>query len=556
YALPIVLTTVGLLAFNLLRFGSLSETGYTQEISFSAPWVGAFGLLFSPGNGLFIYSPVLILLFFGLRPAWKQLPRLYFWLIVSISLFYILFYGSWFSWGGTWGWGPRFLLPILPLLMVFVASNLRFTIYDLRLKNPKHLIIGALIVLSLAVNLLGLIIDFNDYYNQLSGNDNFVFNWGKFPPLAHWRILQAGGDIDLIWLQGNHLHLHLLLPPAIILLMATLNLVSNLGFGVSSDATKNQKPETRNLKPKVAALAISVFLTLLMLAGASHLALATEQSQADAALLEVLKAESRPADALLTAMPPFADAQEFSTWLMAWQDRRLPGYTWIEYGPRAIQTDERERIWRATGNARRVWLFERWLTHADPLSQSARYLEQNAFPVQEVWFEKSGKLGLYALARSNAPKIPLDTPFEGGLTLLDFALLNEQLIPGDILKLRLTWQAEAVNASANLPPGPTIAFAQLVAEADGQVAAQQDRLLIDLQAVKQSPLLPGQTITQGYGLRLPEDLSPGAYFIIVGLYNAATTQRLPRANNPDDFLYLSTVTVNNERDPNELTNGE
>lgn len=190
------------------------------------------------------------------------------------------------------------------------------------------------------------------------------------------------------------------------------------------------------------------------------------------------------------------------------------------------------------------------------MSQSARYLEQNAFPVQEVWFEKSGKLGLYALARSNAPKIPLDTPFEGGLTLLDFALLNEQLIPGDILKLRLTWQAEAVNASANLPPGPTIAFAQLVAEADGQVAAQQDRLLIDLQAVKQSPLLPGQTITQGYGLRLPEDLSPGAYFIIVGLYNAATTQRLPRANNPDDFLYLSTVTVNNERDPNELANGE
>jgi hypothetical protein len=181
------------------------------------------------------------------------------------------------------------------------------------------------------------------------------------------------------------------------------------------------------------------------------------------------------------------------------------------------------------------------------LSESARYLEQNAFPVQEAWFENSGKLTLYALASADAPKISLNTPFAGGLTLLDFSLLNEEFVAGEILKLRLTWQAEAANSAAGLPPGPTVAFVQLVAEDGGQAAAQQDRLLIDLQAVKQSPLLPGQTISQGYGLRLPPDLSPGAYYLIVGLYDAATTQRLPRANNPDDFLYLSTVTVNSEK---------
>ena len=124
YALPTLLVALGLVGFNFARFGSLTETGYTQELLFRAPWVGGFGLLFSPGRGLFIFSPVMLLLFFGLRPAWRRLPRAYFWLIGAMCLFYWLFYGSWFAWGGTWGWGPRFLLPILPLLMLFVAEPL------------------------------------------------------------------------------------------------------------------------------------------------------------------------------------------------------------------------------------------------------------------------------------------------------------------------------------------------------------------------------------------------------------------------------------------------
>ena len=66
-ALP-VFTTLALLYFNAVRFGSASETGYNREILFEKPWVGTFGLLFSPSTGLFIYAPVMILLFFGLRP--------------------------------------------------------------------------------------------------------------------------------------------------------------------------------------------------------------------------------------------------------------------------------------------------------------------------------------------------------------------------------------------------------------------------------------------------------------------------------------------------------
>jgi len=68
--------------------------------------------------------------------------------------------------------------------------------------------------------------------------------------------------------------------------------------------------------------------------------------------------------------------------------------------------------------------------------------------------------------------------------------------------------------------------------------------LVDLQSVEQSPLLPGQMIQQGYGLRLPDDLPAGSYPLVAGLYQAGKGRRLSRADgSPDDFLYLTTVVV-------------
>jgi len=97
-------------------------------------------------------------------------------------------------------------------------------------------------------------------------------------------------------------------------------------------------------------------------------------------------------------------------------------------------------------------------------------------------------------------------------------------------------------AAQGLPADQFVAFAQLV---DGdRNLAQSDRLLLDLQNPKQSPLLPGQTTTQGYGLALPKRLPPDRYPLIVGLYDPLTGQRLGRAgDSPDDFLYLTDVVV-------------
>jgi hypothetical protein len=576
---PTLLITLGLLYFNFARYGSLSETGYSQELHFLAPWVGGFGLLFSPGRGLFIYAPLMWLLFFGLRPARHRLSSPYFWLIALLCLFYWLFYGSWFAWGGTWGWGPRFLLPILPLLMLFVAEPI-----DKLLTTKKHshratfhlasgqrtplslsprslawVGLALLAALSLIINLLGITVDFNEHFLRLGRNDNFVFNWAAFPPLAHWHILQEG-LIDLIWVrpqpEGPTIDWAILTPALILFGLAA----GGLGLALKSAAHKNNhhpvnhspSPSTLNT-PRLTLygllfILLPVTLTYQVMLGTARVGLENEQAQADAPLLETLARAAQPGDALLVPMPPFADVQEVSTLILAYLTPPLPTAAWIESEPRAIQPTERTQLAQTTlSEANRVWLFQRWLTATSPTNPTAAWFNQNAFPLQEQWFEQSGRLTLYAGADPtvSVSAVPMNVPFQGGLHLLDFSLFDPTLkADSTVLRLRLTWQADAFEqmAAQGLPADQFVVFAQLV-EADRNLA-QSDRLLLDLQNPTQSPLLPGQTVSQGYGLALPGDLPSGSYPLIIGLYDPLTGQRLPRAgDNPDDFLYLTDVVV-------------
>jgi hypothetical protein len=143
----------------------------------------------------------------------------------------------------------------------------------------------------------------------------------------------------------------------------------------------------------------------------------------------------------------------------------------------------------------------------------------------------------------------LNVPFQGGLTLVNFALDNEGLVvqPGEVVRLRLAWQATAVSdlAPQDLPASGIVASAQVLDQASpAHNIAQNDRLLVNLQDLARSLLKPGQTIQQGFGLQLPYDMAPGSYPLIVGLYRTDTGQRLMRADaSPDDFVYLTDIIV-------------
>lgn len=572
YGLLPGLTLLGLLYFNYIRFGSITETGYNREILFHRPWEGAIGLLVSPSTGLFIYAPLTLLIFFGLRPAWRRLPRPYLGLLLGLTVFYWLFYGSWFSWGSTWVWGPRFFLHTLPLLMLFVAAalaHLRQPPERSWLARPagQRLALGTIALLALAgffINFLGVAVDLNEHFLRLGRNDNYVFNWAAFPPLGHWQILLEG-QTDLIWLSSGALswttRASMLLPPLILLGLALTGLGAALSWGDRSQRVTAAVDDQGSLPVnRITALATHPLSLLLagcltigliygMMRATAQVPLATSQAQADAPLLEDLTARAAPGDPLWVAMPPFGDVQEFSTHLMAYLDHPLPTYAWIESEPKAIQPEERERLWQAaTAQTEQLWLFERWLTPKDRLGQTRALLEQRAFPVWERWYEMSGRLTSYALPAGETPlTIPLNVSFQGGFQLREAAILTTELEAGQILKVRLTWHVDepTLGSADGFASGGVIGFVQLIDQSSNQNLAQQDRLLFNVEQLDQSPLRPGQTVSQGYGLRLPEQAPPGSYPLVAGLYLANSGQRLPRTDgSPDDFLYLTNITLN------------
>ncbi|MBI4790701.1 MAG: hypothetical protein HY782_27035 [Chloroflexi bacterium] len=119
-AVPMIATVSVIAFYNWLRFGNPAQSGYGDESFTVAPWVGAWGMLFSPGHGLFIYAPIMIAAVPGLwmlrKPAGLRV-----WLIGTV-LVVLLLHGAWWSWWGGWSYGPRLLVSMMPLLSIGLSG--------------------------------------------------------------------------------------------------------------------------------------------------------------------------------------------------------------------------------------------------------------------------------------------------------------------------------------------------------------------------------------------------------------------------------------------------
>jgi hypothetical protein len=101
-------------AANLAQGGTLLETGYGSEVlRFTTPLPeGLYGLLLSPGRSVFLYAPVALVGLVSLVRAPRRVAAI----CAGAPLVLLLVMARWWSWEGGASWGPRLLLPVLPLL--------------------------------------------------------------------------------------------------------------------------------------------------------------------------------------------------------------------------------------------------------------------------------------------------------------------------------------------------------------------------------------------------------------------------------------------------------
>jgi hypothetical protein len=124
-------TSVPLATYNFLATGNIAGGyGFVADSHFFdfSLIPGIVGMLFSPGRGLFVFTPFLLFLLFGGRRLWSEFRRhpLGISLCVAILLQILMYAKS--DWRAGWSWGPRYLtdmLPILVWMLIPVVSNLR-----------------------------------------------------------------------------------------------------------------------------------------------------------------------------------------------------------------------------------------------------------------------------------------------------------------------------------------------------------------------------------------------------------------------------------------------
>ena len=91
--------------------------------------IGLEGLLFSPGKSFFLYSPPTVLAIFSVVPFVRKHGLRTIGLLAMI-LVYFLIYSKKPAWHGGAGWGPRYQVVIIPLVILMVAPLIRKAIEE------------------------------------------------------------------------------------------------------------------------------------------------------------------------------------------------------------------------------------------------------------------------------------------------------------------------------------------------------------------------------------------------------------------------------------------
>lgn len=182
--------------YNQFRYGSILSTQY-QGLSWSTPFfTGLYGNLLSPGKGLFIFCPFLILALPGLWLLYRK-DRNIAVTILLLVLARAFFYAKWQSWGGGVGWGPRFMFPICAVLVLPAMETVRrIRIGPWRRRLVGSGVLGVIVCAGLALTALSVLVPFERWFQAVSGDAG-----GTLTPDAVARRVH-----DYYWtFRGNHI---------------------------------------------------------------------------------------------------------------------------------------------------------------------------------------------------------------------------------------------------------------------------------------------------------------------------------------------------------------
>lgn len=532
----VLVTLVPMCLCNLSRYGNMFQSGYHPLETFSTPLQeGLYGLLISPGRSLFLYSPILLLSIVSLPAFFKRHP-IEAALGLSVFASYCLLFAKWHMWYGGLAWGPRFLVPTIPFLIVWLAPAAELVLN----KRSPLLRLGFVLLstFSVAVQLVGVSVNFRSYLFFLPSDPswNVPQQWPILAPVLGGCPSCFRPDIlNFAWFRVSAGRVRV----DGLLVISSLVLILLFSLGLYYFSRHRVGKKALSLLA-IGGLTLSLGMTWLFL---SRCYKDSRFGGGDDyhALLGYLKDVSQPQDTLVLTN------HTYTNFFLNYNKSRLNwyGFTWREQ-PLAAETIE--LLERLVSRYSRIWLVVDHVRALRLPSPVEEWLSQRAYKIDEKVFSDYARLCLYSTidAPLDSPQIVTasklgDSIQLAGYDLSDLTSQSETIYrhPGEALELSLLWQA-----SAPLQEDYTV-FVQLLGT-DGRLWWQKDSYPVDGLRPTASWQV-GEKVRDNYVVEIPPDAPPGEYHLITGMYSLATMERLPvttaQQTNVREHILLGRIVV-------------
>ena len=484
----------------------------------------------SPGASVWATSPLALLAIPGAVLFWKRGRRR---LVATICLLFAgyvmghaLLTGP--HWFGGLSWPPRFLLPMLPVLMLATAPVAEEMIRSRR--KLLRLIWVALLAYGIWIQFVGASLSLNRYSQSLPPESNGYAEWEPSltqPRYFRWFVLPGRWQdlgFEFLWTRAN-------LP----LWGASFFVYTVLVAAALASSLRHPSGRWRHLALMLAFLCLPVVLLNLMSAYDKDPRTQSGQRALHEAL-DFLKGVARSDDVLLLAAPDYGE------FVLNHMDGVSPRPIILDRplaqaaSPKqpALIVSANPNDWfdvqslrtlrHLAGRHDRLWA----LSNTSPFMHWShrsleRYLAQHYYPLREVELTESAETVrlLEYSTRSAAPNpmrpyagdVATDLQFGEHIRLLSFLLpKGNRHQPGEAVELSLFWQT-----GSPLNHDYTVAFFVVDRDANTPIVQSQD-------SGPQAGFAPTSTwkprwpVWDNRALRLPEGAAPGEYQIWLLMY--------------------------------------
>ncbi len=142
--------------YNWIRFGSVNMPAFESGVSMLGnPIAGFLTLAISPGKGVLWFSPPLVLALIGFKSFFKA-ERGLAGLVIALSALHVGEMSFLSFAGGDWCWGPRYLIPIMPLWALALPY--------VSLKVVKPAVVYPLVGFGLVIQLMAVSVDHHRFF--------------------------------------------------------------------------------------------------------------------------------------------------------------------------------------------------------------------------------------------------------------------------------------------------------------------------------------------------------------------------------------------------------